>query len=88
LIFIIYYYFCGGENMNKLNKEKIMNMFENYFNDIMGKDRKNLFEMPQMIKSKVIDLGEKILQNWIDEKINNDNRENKITKSEDNDRKK
>ncbi len=74
--------------MNKLNKEKIMNMFENYFNDIMGKDRKNLFEMPQMIKSKVIDLGEKILQNWIDEKINNDNRENKITKSEDNDRKK
>ncbi|HOV14115.1 MAG TPA: hypothetical protein PK771_07520 [Spirochaetota bacterium] len=68
--------------MGNVGKKEIMSLFENYLDEIMNEDRSKFSEMPQMIKSKIFDIGEKVLQNWSNEKIVNDINDNIITKND------
>jgi len=76
------YYHTGilGGIMKTTNKKEIMETFEKYLDEIMSKDKTHVYEISSLIKDKVIDLGDKMLEKWSSENISNEKNENKIIK--------
>lgn len=68
--------------MSKLTKNKIIKLFEENLDEIMNQDKKMLADMPLMIKSKMSQISQNILEQWANEMIVEDNRDNTIITDE------
>lgn len=69
--------------MNQKNKEEVMKMFEKHLDEIMSADKLKFFDMSKIIKDKVLNIGDRILEDWTTENIRNPDIGNTITKYDD-----
>ncbi len=68
--------------MKDLNKKTAISIFENYYDEIMSNDRSKFPEMALIIKSKLLDVSQKLFQNWSDEKMKEQRSQNTIIKDD------
>jgi hypothetical protein len=65
------------------NSENIINLFEDFFDEIMNKKNDRMIELSTIIRKKMIEFGGKILESWIINNIGNGYKGYKITKETD-----
>ena len=71
-----------GGIVENTSKKEMAELFEKYLDDIMSKDKSKFFEMSQIIKNKMFDLGDKMLENWSSDNILTEESNNEIIKDD------
>ena len=66
--------------MEYINKKEMMEFFEKHLDEIRSNDKSKFLDMPQTIKKKMFEIGDKMLENWTSDNIVTEEFNNKIIK--------